>query len=145
MRPFVLSLFMFIGLSVQAQTLKEILDAPFASDLTVSNHGKTIAWVDNSAGERNIFIAEGPSFSSVRQLTNYQGDQGVALSNLVFTADDNAIIYIRGNTKNRQGEPANPALLQENTEQVIYMKSFEIVMENRITPRGGEGVTTPSL
>jgi len=125
MRPFVISLFLFIGLSMQAQTLKEILDAPFASDITVSNDGKTIAWVDNSAGERNIFIAEGPSFSSVRQLTNYQGDQGVALSNLVFTADDNAIIYIRGNSKNRQGEPANPALLQENTEQVIYRQHLD--------------------
>ena len=125
MRPFVISLFLFIGLSMQAQTLKEILDAPFASDITVSNDGKTIAWVDNSAGERNIFIAEGPSFSSVRQLTNYQGDQGVALSNLVFTADNNAIIYIRGNSKNRQGEPANPALLQENTDQVIYRQHLD--------------------
>ena len=125
MRPFVLSLFLFIGLSIHAQTLKEILDAPFASDLTVSNNGKTVAWIDNSAGERNIFIAEGPSFSSVRQLTNYQGDQGIALSNLVFTADDNSIIYIRGNSKNRQGEPANPALLQENTEQVIYRQHLD--------------------
>ena len=93
MRKFVFFYFLLvIGLSTQAQSLKEILDAPFATHLTVSNDGETIAWVDNSAGERNIFIANGPSFESVRQLTNYQGDQGVELGNLQFISDDKSII-----------------------------------------------------
>ena len=124
--------FVLFGFGLQSQSLKEILDAPFATDLTVSNDGKTIAWVDNSAGERNIFVANGSSFESVKQLTKYQGDQGVALGNLQFTSDDKSIIFIRGNTKNRKGEAANPALLQENTEQVIYIQSLNEVDATQI-------------
>ena len=49
---------LIFGLILSAQpTIKEILDSPFASNLTVSKGGKTVAWVDNVAGERNIFIA----------------------------------------------------------------------------------------
>ena len=124
--------FVLLGFGLQSQSLKEILDAPFATDLTVSNDGKTIAWVDNSAGERNIFVANGSSFESVKQLTKYQGDQGVELGNLQFTSDDKSIIFIRGNTKNRKGEAANPALLQENTEQVIYIQSLNEVDATQI-------------
>jgi len=112
---------LLFGLGICAQpTLKEILDAPFASDIIATKDGKTIAWVDNTAGERNIFIASGENFSSVSQLTKYVGDEGIALSNLAFTPDGSSLIFVRGNTKNRQGESANPALLQQNTEQVIF-------------------------
>jgi dipeptidyl aminopeptidase/acylaminoacyl peptidase len=111
---------------MKAQTLKEILDAPFASDLTVSRDGKTIAWVENVAGARNVFVGSGNDFSTVTQLTNYLGDQGVSLGNLIFSADGKNLIFVRGNTKNNQGEPANPALLQENTEQTIYMQGLDV-------------------
>ena len=114
---------LLLGLVLSAQpSLKEILDAPFASALTVSKDGKTIAWVDNTAGERNIFIAAGEGFSSVYQLTDYVGDEGIALNNLEFTPDGKSLMFVRGNTKNRQGEPANPAMLQQSTEQVIFIQ-----------------------
>ncbi len=114
---------LLLGLAICAQpTLNEILDAPFASDMTVTKDGKSIAWVDNTAGERNIFIASGEDFSSVSQLTDYVGDEGIALSNLAFTPDGNKLVFVRGNSKNREGQPANPALLQQNTEQVIFIQ-----------------------
>ena len=130
-----------LGLSVCAQpTLKEILDAPFASDLIMTQDGKTIAWLDNKAGERNIFIARGKDFSTVYQLTDYVGDQGVAISNLRFTPDGNRIVFVRGNTKNRQGQSANPALLHQNTEQAIFIKS--LVGSDRIKISSG---TQPTI
>lgn len=122
MRPVVLLCMLLAGFSMKAQTLREILDAPFASDLAVSGDGKMIAWVENIAGERNIFLGSGNDFSAVRQLTNYHGDQGVSIGNLMFSADGSNLIFVRGNTKNSKGEPANPALLQENIEQTIYMQ-----------------------
>ena len=128
--------FLLAGLTLCAQpTLKEILDAPFASNLIVTKDGKKIAWIDNKAGERNIFIGMGTDFSEVYQLTDYVGDQGVAISNLGFTPDGNRIVFVRGNTKNRQGQPANPALLHQNTEQAIFIQS--LVESDRIKISSG--------
>ena len=118
-----LLLHLIFGFILSAQpTIKEILDSPFASNLVVSRDGNTLAWVDNIGGERNIFVATGEQFSSVYQLTKYVGDQGISLSNLKFTADDKKLIYVRGNKKNEVGEPANPALLQE--EQIGFWVVF---------------------
>lgn len=112
-----------LGFTLCAQsTLKEILDAPFASDLVVTIDGKTIAWVDNAAGERNIFIANGKAFSEVYQLTDYVGDEGISLSSLEFTPDGNRLVFLRGNSKNNEGQPSNPALLQQNTEQALFIQ-----------------------
>ena len=34
------------------------------------------------------------------------------------------MVYVRGNTKNRQGESANPGLLDEDTDQAIFIHSL---------------------
>ena len=141
MKLFHLIAFLLAGLTLCAQPkLKEILDAPFASDLLVTKDGKKIAWIDNKAGERNIFIGIGTDFSEVYQLTDYVGDQGLAISNLGFTPDGNRIVFVRGNSKNRQGQPANPALLHQNTEQAIFIQS--LVESDRIKISSG---TQPTI
>jgi hypothetical protein len=45
-----------------AQTIEKYLAPPFPSGLTASSDGKTIAWVFNDKGSRNVFIAEAPAF-----------------------------------------------------------------------------------
>lgn len=122
MRLLILISFVCIAFQLNAQVnIKEILAAPFASDLTVSIGGDTIAWIDNTAGERNIFMATGKDFSTVQQLTDYFGDEGIALGNLHFSANAEQLVYVRGNSKNRRGEAANPGLVQEETEETIYV------------------------
>ena len=134
MKFFTLLINLIFGLILSAQpTIKEILDSPFASNLTVSKGGKTVAWVDNVAGERNIFIATGEQFSSAYKLTEYVGDQGISLSNLEFTPDGHRLVYVRGNTKNRQGEAANPGLLDEDTEQAIFIHSLNKSKKTKIS------------
>ena len=55
MKIFIIYINLIFGLALSAQpTIKEILDSPFASNLTVSRDGKTIAWIDNIAGEKNV-------------------------------------------------------------------------------------------
>ena len=126
MKIFIIYINLIFGLALSAQpTIKEILDSPFASNLTVSRDGKTIAWIDDNAGEKNIFVATGEHFSSVFQLTEYDGDYGISLSNLKFTPDGLKLVYVRGNTKNKLGEPANPALLLEDTGQAIFIHSLK--------------------
>ena len=41
-----------------AQTIENYLSAPFPTELTASSDGKTIAWVFNDRGSRNIYVAE---------------------------------------------------------------------------------------
>ena len=126
MKPFsLIFVLLFSSISSGQVTLKELLDAPFASDLTVSGDGRIVAWVDNIAGERNIFTASGARFSTVNQITDYVGDQGIALGNLLFTPDGNSLVFVRGNTKNTMGQSANPGLLDQNTEQTIWITSLE--------------------
>ncbi len=122
---FVLLLQGVIGLLPAQPSILDLLSGPYASDLIVNEDGRTIAWVDNAAGESNIFFGSGEGFNTVRQITNYQGDKGIALGDLHFTPSGEHIVFVRGNTKNQKGEPANPALLQENTEQVIYNYDME--------------------
>lgn len=143
MKTFALIFALLLGATSNAQTsLKELLDAPFASDLVVSKNGKTLAWVDHVAGERNIFVASGTAFSTVNQITNYVGDQGIALGNLQFTPDGNRLVFVRGNTKNTKGQSANPGFVQQHTAQTIWIIPSEGGAPTKIS-LGTEPVISP--
>jgi len=88
-------------------TLEQVLSTPFPSDLVAAPTGARIAWVFDWQGRRNIWAAEGPEFTA-RQLTHYTQDDGQELSDLQFTPDGTAIVYVRGGTKNQEGELPNP-------------------------------------
>ena len=102
------------------QTIENYLSAPFPTGLTASINGKTIAWVFNDRGSRNIYVAEAPEFAA-KKITNYIGDDGMEITNPEFTPDGNQIIFVRGNTNNNRGEPANPAFLQTSTARDIWV------------------------
>ena len=104
---------------LQAQTIENYLSPAFPSNLTASADGKTIAWVFNDKGSRNIYVA-GSSGINVKKITTYTGDDGTDISSLSFTPDGNQIIFVRGNGHNESGEPANPAFLQTSTERNIW-------------------------
>lgn len=107
-----------------AQSLPDYLSVPFPTGLVASPDGNSIAWVFNDKGERNIFFAKAPDYESTK-LTNYEGDTGVDLGPLVFSPDGKAILFVRGNSRNPAGQPANPAQLQENTDKKIYHLNLE--------------------
>ena len=106
------------------QTIENYLSAPFPTDLTSSVNGKTIAWVFNDKGSRNIYVAEAPAFNA-KKITNYSGDDGMEVNSLEFTPDGNNILFVRGNANNNSGEPANPAFLQTSTSRNIWIISKE--------------------
>ena len=103
-----------------AQTIENYLSPPFPTDLTGSANGKTIAWVFNDKGSRNIYTAGSPAFNA-KAITNYVGDDGMEINSLEFTPDGNQIIFVRGNAPNNNGEPANPAFLQTSTTRNIWI------------------------
>ena len=79
MKKYFFLLFMIVN-TCCGQAIENYLCAtPISTDLTASVDGKTIAWVFNDKGSRNIFVAEAPSFAA-RAITNYIGDDGMEIS-----------------------------------------------------------------
>jgi dipeptidyl aminopeptidase/acylaminoacyl peptidase len=105
---------------LSAQTIESYLSPPFPTELTATRDGKTIAWLFNDKGSRNIFIAESP-FTDAKKITNYSGDDGIDMNSIEFIPDGKQIIFVRGNSNNRNGEPANPAFLQTSTSRNIWI------------------------
>ncbi|NVJ85468.1 MAG: S9 family peptidase [Algoriphagus sp.] len=133
--------FLFLAFIGKSQNISEYLATPFPTDLTASPDGKSVAWVFNSEGERNIFFAKAPDFEA-RPLTTYIGDNGVGIGSLTFSPDGKSLVYVRGNSKNSAGEAANPAQLQENTDFKIHLIDLESGDE-RLLSEGSGPVFSP--
>ena len=103
-------------------TIKEILSAPFPSDLTISSNGKKTAWVFNENGIRNIWVATGPKFKG-SAITKNSKDTGEALSSLIFTPNADKVLFIKGSGPNRKGEIPNPTSLPDWPKQEICIMS----------------------
>ena len=58
----------------QSFSLEQVLSAPFPTSLVSSSTG-TVAWVFNTRGARNIWMARAPEWEA-RQVTAYPDDDG---------------------------------------------------------------------
>lgn len=119
--------FVLVCLAAQAQerqfTLDQVMSAPFPSDLTAAPAGGRVAWVQNAAGVRNIWVAEPPNYKG-RQLTAYNEDDGIEIGELVWTPDGQSIIFTRGGDLEGFGESPNPRSLAEEPKQQIWIVSL---------------------
>src|SRR5437870_11983030 len=97
--------------SVQAQTnftIEQILSSPFPSGLTAAKSGNRVAWVFDSKGVRNVWVAEGADFASTaRQVTHYNADDGMPIASLKLTPEGKTILFARGSELNEEKESAN--------------------------------------
>ncbi len=126
--------YFFLNFTLISQpTIDQMLSVPFPSGMTASSDGNLIAWVFNNQGENNIFIATGQNFAQVSKLTNYAGDNGVGINSLSFTDDNQWLVYVRGNSKNKNGQAANPAQLQEDTQNALYVINIQKKISRKIS------------
>jgi dipeptidyl aminopeptidase/acylaminoacyl peptidase len=112
-------LFMIACINVNAQKMEDYIAPAFPSDLVANHAGNAVAWVFNEKGIRNIYIGQ-PQNNKYQALTQFTMDDGIEINSLQFSPNDDILYYVRGNTVNTKGEPANPAQLQTTTEQNIY-------------------------
>ena len=103
-------------------TLEQILSAPFPTDMTVSRNGK-LAWVQNSEGRRNIWVAGAPEYKG-RQITNYTEDDGQEISDLSISSEGTMVVYTRGEGPNPRGEFPNPRHVVTGVEQAVFVAPF---------------------
>jgi hypothetical protein len=101
MRP-VLSAFTVTALLTQptfaaarpaAVSIEEVMQAPYPSSLVASAKVNSVAWVFDTKGCRNIWVAQG---AHARQITAYTLDDGFDIGDLAWSADEGLIAYVRG-------------------------------------------------
>jgi dipeptidyl aminopeptidase/acylaminoacyl peptidase len=97
------------GQRPSAFTVDQVTTYPFPNELTAAPVGGRIAWALNEQGRRNIWVADGPDYRP-RQLTAYGADDGQELTSVIFTADGEHVLFVRGGDhgSNWDGPSPNP-------------------------------------
>jgi hypothetical protein len=84
-------------------TIDEVMQAPYPSSLVASTKGNSAAWVFDTKGCRNVWVAQG---SHARQITAYTLDDGFDIGDLALSPDAGQVAYVRGGSIEDDG-PAN--------------------------------------
>ena len=84
-------------------SIEEVMEAPYPSSLVASVKGKSVAWVFDTKGCRNIWVAQG---AHARQITPYTLDDGFDIGDLAWSADESLVAYVRGGSI-EDDQPAN--------------------------------------
>jgi dipeptidyl aminopeptidase/acylaminoacyl peptidase len=111
-------------------TLEQIFSFSFPTELVAAPRGNRLAWVFNTRGRRNIWVAScpgacaDPSQFVARQLTRFQDDDGQDITELRFSANGNWIVFVRGGNKNDAGEVPNPTSDVAGAEQSVWVVSW---------------------
>ena len=105
-------------------TLEQVMSSPFPTALTSAAKANRIAWVFDSRGERNIWIADAPDFAG-RQVTHYQGDDGQDIFAVKLTPDGKTVVYARGSEVSSEGHVANPATETKEPKQQVWAADVE--------------------
>src|SRR5437588_7470967 len=102
-------------------TLEQIMSFSFPSELVAATHGSRVAWVFNSKGVRNIWVADGPDFvHSAHQLTHFAADDGQPVASLRLTPDGKTVVYALGSELNDAQESANPESWTKGAKQQVF-------------------------
>jgi dipeptidyl aminopeptidase/acylaminoacyl peptidase len=103
----------------QTFTLEQVLNAPYATNLTAAPTGSLFAWVEHTQGRNNLFL--GGPHQPTRQLTANAQDDAQDIAQLAWAPDSSAIAYTYGAETGASGKPANPAHLQRPTPVEVWI------------------------
>jgi dipeptidyl aminopeptidase/acylaminoacyl peptidase len=125
-RIVLISLLSVISVSAQKSTftVEQVMSSPFPSGLTGATQTPRVAWVFYNKGESNVWIAVAPNFEA-RQVTHYQGDDGMPIASLRLTPDGRAVVYARGTEVSTAGHVANPASQLKEPKQQVFAADVE--------------------
>jgi dipeptidyl aminopeptidase/acylaminoacyl peptidase len=105
-------------------TVEQVMSSPFPTALTAAAKANRIAWVFDSRGERNVWVADAPGFTG-KQVTHYQGDDGQDIFAVKLTPDGKAVVYARGSEVSSEGHVANPATETKEPKQQVWAADVE--------------------
>src|ERR1051326_167094 len=105
-------------------TVEQVMSSPFPTALTAAAKANRIAWVFDSRGERNVWIADAPEFAA-RQVTHYEGDDGQDIFAVKLTPDGQTVVFARGSEVSSEGHVANPATETKEPKQQVWAADVE--------------------
>jgi dipeptidyl aminopeptidase/acylaminoacyl peptidase len=142
--PIFALIFVIFSIAARAQerqfTLEQVMSAQFPTDLVAAPAAGKVAWVFNTKGARNIWIAESPSYKG-RSLTSYAEDDGMEIGELAWTPDAQAIVFTRGGDQEFFGENPNPQDKPEEPKQQVMIVSVD--GKSRVLAEGHTAVVSP--
>jgi dipeptidyl aminopeptidase/acylaminoacyl peptidase len=103
-----------------AFSIEQVLSAPFPDNLIASPRADKVAWVQNAAGSRNIWVAASSDYKA-SQITAFTGDDGQELRDLAWSPDETRLYFTRGDGPNGRGEIPNPHSDPAGRHQEIWM------------------------
>jgi dipeptidyl aminopeptidase/acylaminoacyl peptidase len=127
-------------------SIDTLMATPFPTDLVAAPADGRIAWVTSNSGVHNILVADpspgtgamaGRTDHKWRAITSYTGDSGLWITELGWTSDAKSLVYVRGDSANRQGESPNPAQLQDGTDQSVFAVAVDGGTPRRLGPGNG--------
>ena len=105
-------------------TIEQVLSAPYPTDLVAAPDGGRFAWVSDSAGVRNVWLATpapGAARYESRPVTHYSGDDGLEIADLAFVPHGGLLFVRGGDFETPDKPPPNPAHLSGGVEQQIFL------------------------
>jgi dipeptidyl aminopeptidase/acylaminoacyl peptidase len=105
-------------------TLEQVMSSPFPTALTSAARANRIAWVFDSRGERNVWVADAPDFAG-RQVTHYEGDDGQDIFAVKLTPDGQTVVFARGSEVSSEGHVANPTTETKEPKQQVWAADVE--------------------
>ncbi|MGC4023674.1 MAG: DPP IV N-terminal domain-containing protein, partial [Cyclobacteriaceae bacterium] len=120
-------LFFLLSNVTFAQTLEQFLNSPFESNLTVSADGKTMAWVVNDRGIRNIVTRVG--IDPPKSFTDFQKDDGQEISQLIFSANGTKLAFVKGGVIYYKGMTSqfSPLKITEGSNPIFYPDGLKMI------------------
>jgi dipeptidyl aminopeptidase/acylaminoacyl peptidase len=107
-------------LAAPANDLTAALAMPRASGLVGAAQARRFAWIEDTAGVRNIWIG-GPDLPA-RALTDYTQDDGLEISGLAWNRDGTRLAFVRGgDAEFPDGALPNPDHLAVPPKQEIFV------------------------
>ena len=118
-------------------SIEEVMQAPYPSSLVASAKGNSVAWVFDTKGCRNIWVAQG---AHARQITPYTLDDGFDVGDLAWSADESLVAYVRGGSI-EDDQPANV----NNSPEGAAPKEVWVISTSGGAPRKVGGGHSPSF
>jgi dipeptidyl aminopeptidase/acylaminoacyl peptidase len=113
-------------------SIDQVMSAPFASNLTAAPNGKSVAWLLNERGQRNVWVASAPDWKA-RKLTAFNQDDGQDIDELAWAPDGSYLLFARGGDFENGEDNPNPALNPAKPEQAVWIAALDGSAATKLT------------
>jgi dipeptidyl aminopeptidase/acylaminoacyl peptidase len=101
--------------------IEQVMSSPFPSELVAAEQGARVAWVFDTKGVRNVWVADGPDFAhTAHQVTHNNADDGQPIASLRLTPDGKTVVYAVGSEVNTAQESANAKSWTKGAKQQVF-------------------------